>query len=137
MNGLRTGPTVGIVGCVAYLVALLVPYLIVETTSAVGAYYGAGALSPAIAGVFALLTIIVLAAGREGRTDPSLAAGAGLVLGVFIVGLSLLWATTVPNSLVLGLTESTLIEQHRWALVAAAIPIPLGAAWFAVGLDLF
>ena len=59
-----------------------------------------------------------------------------VVLGVFVVGLSLLWATTVPTSLVLGLTESTLIEQHRWALVAAAVPIPLGAAWFAVGLDL-
>jgi len=137
MNGLRTGPTVGIVGCVAYLLVLVVPYLIVETTSAVGAYYDAGALSPAIAAVFALLAIILLAAGREGRTDPSLAAGAGLVLGVFIVGLSLLWATTVPTSLVLGLTESTLIEQHRWAVVVAALPIPLGAVWFAVGLDLF
>ena len=136
MNGLRTGPTVGIVGCVAYLLVLVVPYLIVETTSAVGAYYGAGDLSPAVAAVFALLTIIVLAAGREGRTDPSLAAGAALVLGVFIVGLSLLWATTVPTSLVLGLTESTLIEHHRWVVVAAAVPIPLGAVWFAVGLDL-
>jgi len=136
MNGLRTGPTVGIVGCVAYLFALLVPYLIVETTSAVGAYYGSGALSPAIAAVFALLAIIVLGAGREGRTDPSIAAGAGLVLGVFIVGLTLLWAATVPASLVLGLTESTLIEQHRWALVAVAVPIPVGAAWFAAGLDL-
>jgi len=137
MNGLRTGPTVGIVGCVAYLLVLVAPYLIVETTSAVGAYYAAGALSPAIAAVFALLAIIVLAAGREGRTDPSLAAGAALVLGAFIVGLSALWATTVPTSLVLGLTESTIIEQHRWALVAAAVPIPLGAAWFAAGLDLF
>jgi len=37
---------------------------------------------------------------------------------------------------VLGLTESTLIEQHRWALVATAVPIPLGAVWFALGLDL-
>jgi hypothetical protein len=137
MNGLRTGPTVGIVGCVAYLLALAVPYLIVETTSAVGAYYNAGALSPAVPAVFALVAIIVFAAGREGRTDPSIAAGAGLVLGLFIVGLSLLWATTVPESLVLGLTESTLIEQHRWAVVAVALPIPLGATWFAAGLDLF
>jgi hypothetical protein len=136
MNGLRTGPTVGIVGCIVYLLALLVPYLIVETTSAVGSYYGSGALSPAIAALFALLAIIVLGAGREGRTDPSIAAGAGLVLGVFIVGLTLLWAATVPTSLVLGLTESTLIEHHRWALVAAAVPIPAGAVWFAAGLDL-
>ena len=136
MNGLRTGPTVGIVGCIVYLLALLVPYLIVDTTSAVGSYYGSGALSPAIAALFALLAIIVLGAGREGRTDPSIAAGAGLVLGVFIVGLTLLWAATVPVSLVLGLTESTLIEHHRWALVAAAVPIPAGAVWFAAGLDL-
>ena len=136
MNGLRTGPTVGIVGCVAYLLVLAVPYFIIETTSAVGAYYDAGALSPTIAALFALVAIIVLAAGREGRTDPSIAAGAGLVLGLVIVGLSLLWAVSVPVSLVLGLTESTLIEQHRWAVVAAALPIPLGAAWFAYGLDL-
>jgi len=136
MNGLRTGPTIGIVGCVAYLLVLAVPYFIIETTSAVGAYYDAGALSPTIAALFALVAIIVLAAGREGRTDPSIAAGAGLVLGLVIVGLSLLWAVSVPVSLVLGLTESTLIEQHRWAVVAAALPIPLGAAWFAYGLDL-
>ena len=124
MNGLRTGPTVGIVGCVAYLLVLVAPYLIVETTSAVGVYYAAGALSPTITAVFALLAIIVLA------------AGSALVLGVFIIGLSLLWATTVPTGLVLGLTESTLIEHHRWVLIAAAVPVPLGAAWFAVGLDL-
>jgi len=136
MNGLRTGPTVGIVGCVAYLLVLVAPYLIVETTSAVGVYYAAGTLSPTITAVFALLAIIVLAAGREGRTDPALAAGGALVLGVFIIGLSLLWATTVPTGLVLGLTESTLIEHHRWVLIAAAVPVPLGAAWFAVGLDL-
>ncbi|WP_277541820.1 DUF7548 family protein [Haloarcula laminariae] len=137
MNGLRTGPTVGIVGCVAYLLTLVAPYLVVETTSAVGAYYGAGALSPAVAAVLALLSIILLAAGREGRTDPSLAAGAALMLGLFVVGVSLVWAATVPTSLVLGLTESTLIEQHRWVVVGVAAPIPLGAAWFAVALDLF
>ena len=136
MTTLRTGPTVGIVGCLLYLVVLSVPYFIVETTSAVGAYYGAGILSPAVPAIFALVAIIVLGAGREGRTDPSIAAGAGLVLGLFILGLSLLWATTVPISLVLGLTESTLIEHHRWLVVAVAVPIPLGAGWFAWALDL-
>ncbi|MBX0294595.1 DUF7548 family protein [Haloarcula nitratireducens] len=137
MDDLRTAPTVGIVGCVLYLVALAVPYLLVETTSAVGAYYDSGALSPVIPGVFALVAIIVFAAGREGRTDPSVAAGAAIVLGLFIVGLTLLWATTVPVSLVLGLTESTLIEHHRWAVVVVALFVPLGAAWFARALRLF
>ncbi|WP_135304625.1 DUF7548 family protein [Haloarcula amylovorans] len=137
MDDLRTAPTVGIVGCVLYLLALAVPYLLVETTSAVGAYYASGALSPVIPAVFALVAIIVFAAGREGRTDPSVAAGAAIVLGLFIVGLTLLWAMTVPVSLVLGLTESTLIEHHRWAVVAVALLVPLGAAWFARALRLF
>ena len=136
MDELRTAPTVAIAGCLAYLLVLAVPYLIVEPTSAVGAYYGSGALTPAVPAVFALVGVIVFAAGREGRTDPGLAAGAGLVIGLFIVGLSSLWAATLPVSLVLGLTESTLIEHHRWVVVAAGVPIPLGAVWFATGLDL-
>jgi hypothetical protein len=137
MNQLRVAPTVGIVGCVGYLLALAAPYLIVETTSAVGAYYSSGALTPAAPAVFALVGIIVFAAGREGRTDPMLAAAAGLVLGLFILGLSLLWATTVPESLVLGLTESTVIEYHRWAVAAVAAPIPVAGAWFAKALGVF
>jgi hypothetical protein len=137
MDDLRTAPTVAIAGCLAYLLVLAVPYLIVETTSAVGAYYGSGALTPVVPGVFALVGVILFAAGREGRTDPGVAAGAGLVLGLFVLGLSVLWAATVPVSLVLGLTESTLIEHHRWVVVAVAIPIPLGAAWFAWALDVF
>ena len=74
---------------------------------------------------------------RHGGTGRVALLGAALVLGVFIVGLTLLWATTVPTSLVLGLTESTLIEHHRWVVVAVAVPIPLGAAWFARALKLF
>ncbi|MFC7076029.1 DUF7548 family protein [Haloarcula halophila] len=136
MNDLRVAPTVGIAGCLLYLVALAVPYALVETTSAVGAYYGSGALTPLVPATFAIIGVIVFAAGREGRSDPSVVAGAGLVLGLFLVGLSLVWAVTVPESLVLGLTESTLMEYHRWVVVVAAVPVPLGATWFANALDL-
>lgn len=136
MDDLRIAPSVGIAGCVLYLVSLAVPYLLVEPPNAVGAYYGSGVLSPMVPGSFALVTIIVLAAGREGRSDPSIAAGASLVMGLFIVGLSLAWAMTVPTSLVLGLTESTLIEYHRFAVVAVGLPIPIGAAWFSRALGL-
>ncbi|EMA18676.1 DUF7548 family protein [Haloarcula argentinensis] len=136
MDDLRLAPAVGIVGCVLYLLVLAVPYGLVETASAVGAYYSSGALSPLLPGVFALVCIIVLAAGREGRSDPSIAAGASIGMGVFIVALSLLWAVTVPESLVLGLTESTLMEYHRWGVVLAGILIPVGGTWFARALDL-
>lgn len=136
MDDLRLAPTVGIVGSVLYLAALAVPYALVETASAVGAYYQSGILSPVVPGVFALVCIIVLAAGREGRSDPSIAAGAGIGMGVFIVVLSAAWAVTVPRSLVLGLTESTLMEYHRWVVVLAGCLIPIGGAWFARALDL-
>jgi hypothetical protein len=134
MNGLRAGPTIGIAGCLCYLCSLVLPYGIVETTSAVGAYYASGVVSPWIAAVLALLLFIILAAGRQGRTDPGIAAGAGVAVGVVIVAVSLLWAVTVPNDLVLGLTESALIEQHRLLVVAVGIPIPLGSVWFARSL---
>jgi predicted anti-sigma-YlaC factor YlaD len=136
MNDLRVAPAVGIAGCLLYVVTLAVPYLLVETTSAVGAYYDAGALTPLVPATLALIALIVLAAGREGRSDPSIAAGAGIVLGLFVVGLSLFWAVTVPESLVLGLTKSTLMEHHRWAVVVAGLPVPAGAAWFAHALGL-
>lgn len=136
MNGLRAGPVIGIAGCLCYLLSLAVPYAVVETTSAIGAYYGSGVVAPSIAALLALISVIVLAAGRQGRTDPGIAAGSGLAIGVVIVAVSLLWAITVPNDLVLGLTESTLIEHHRWLVVAVAVPIPLGAAWFAHGLEI-
>jgi len=136
MDDLRVAPTVGIVGCLLYLLALAAPYAIIETAGAASTYYDAGALSPLIPGALTLVTVIVLAAGREGRSDPSVAAGASLVAGLFVVGLSLAWALTVPEEVVLTLTESTLIEYHRWVLVVAAAPIPLGAAWFAKALNL-
>ena len=136
MDDLRLAPTVGIVGCVLYLLVLAVPYGLVETASAVGAYYSSGALSPLLPGVFALVCIIVLAAGREGRSDPGVAAGASIGIGVFIVALSVFWAVTVPESLVLGLTESTLMEHHRWGVVIVGLLIPLGGTWFARALDL-
>jgi len=136
MNDLRLAPTVGIVGCLLYLLALAAPYAVIETASAVSTYYDAGALSPLIPGALALITVIVLAAGREGRSDPSVAAGASIVAGLFVVGLSLAWALTVPEEVVLTLTQSALIEYHRWALVVAAAPIPMGAAWFAKALNL-
>lgn len=136
MDDLRLAPAVGIVGCVLYLLALAAPYTLIETASAVGAYYSSGALSPLLPGVLALVCIIVLAAGREGRSDPSIAAGVSIGMGVFIVVLSAVWAVTVPSSLVLGLTESTLIEHHRWVVVVAGCLVPLGGTWFARALDL-
>jgi len=123
MDRLRVAPTVGIVASVALVVALSLPYLLgVDGT---GGYYGSGSVNPLLAGLFALVTVIVFAAGREERSDPQLAAGVALALGVFAVVVTVVWALTARVDAV------QLTSSHRWAVVGAAALVPLSAGWYA------
>ncbi|MFT4922796.1 MAG: putative membrane protein, partial [Haloarculaceae archaeon] len=74
MEQIRLAPLVGIAGSLAVVAALAYPY--VAGDGGVGAYYGSGVINPLVAGLLAIVTVIILAAGREGRTDPEFAAGA-------------------------------------------------------------
>lgn len=129
MEDVRLAPLVGIVGCLGVLGVLVYPYFAAD--GAVGAYYGSGAVNPLVVGLLALVTIIVLAAGREDRTDPELAAGAGLVFGLFMVVLSLSWGLTARVDAVI------LTQYHRWALPAVAVLAPLGSLWYTRTLGIF
>ncbi|MFB6117585.1 hypothetical protein [Halosegnis sp.] len=139
MDEVRAAPTVGIVACLLVVAVLLLPYLLI--TSGVTAYYDAGAITPLAAGLFALVGVIVFAAGREERTDPSLAAGAGLVFGLFAVLVCGVWAATVPASVPLQLgtadtISATLLEFHRFMLVGAAALVAVAGGWYAKTLRL-
>lgn len=129
MNDLRLAPTVGIVASLAVLAALAAPYVLAESAGDVGLYYSSGALNPLLAGLFALVVLIVFAAGREGRTDPGLAAGAALALGLFTLLIVVAWALTVRVDVLVIATA------HRWAVVAAAALLPVSALWFARALN--
>jgi hypothetical protein len=129
MDGDRLAPLVGILGCLGVIAALLYPYLAVD--GAVGAYYSFGAVNPLVAGVLALVGIIVLAAGREGRTDPSLAAGAALVIGVFMFALTLTWAMTAP------LDAVRITPVHRWTVAGPTALVVAGSLWYARVLRIF
>lgn len=131
MSQLRTIPTLGVAASLCVLAVLAVPYVLVEGGSGVATYYSAGAINPLVVGIFALVAVIVFAAGREGRTPPDLAAGAALVLGLFMTVLSVLWAATVPESVVFQLTTATVLEYHRWALVLVSLSIPGLSLWYA------
>ena len=135
MDGSRVAPLVGIVGCGLVLLTLLAPYLGLGG-GAVGTYYAAGALNPLVGGLFAAVTVIVLAAGRAGRTDPATAAGVALVFGVLITAVSLAWSLTVPESIVLQLSTASLIEIHRWVLALVSFVVPVGGVWYARSLAL-
>lgn len=137
MEATRVAPTVGIVASLLVLVVLAAPYAVVEAGSAVATYYASGALNPFVVGVFALVAVMVLAAGRQNRSSPDLVAGAALVLGGFMLVISLVWALTVPVSLVQQLSTQTLLQYHRGALVLVAAIVPLSAGWYARSLRIF
>jgi hypothetical protein len=130
MDDLRIAPLVGIVGCLAVLLALAAPYLLLEDASGVALYYGSGAINPLVAGLFALVALIALAAGREDRSDPALSAGVALVLGVAIAAVAIAWALTVRVDVV------EIDTVHRWVVAAVSPLVPLGSAWFARALGL-
>lgn len=141
MEDIRVPPTAGIVTCLLVVGVLLVPYLLVEQGTAVTAYYDGGVITPLAAGLFSLVAIIVFAAGREGRTDPPLAAGAGLAFGGFSLLVCLAWAATVPASIALQLgtaqgVVATFLEVHRFLVAAAAALVAGSGVWYARALGL-
>jgi hypothetical protein len=142
MDRTRLAPLVGIVGCLLYAGLLVVPYVLVPATSdpavGVGLYYNSGAINPIVGGFFALIAVIVFAAGRERRTDPGFAAGAALVLGLFMAGIALLWASTVPAGVVpgVGIEAPTYLSVHRWVLGGVGGLVSVAGGWWASNLGL-
>lgn len=128
MDGPKLAPTVGLLTCILTLVVLACPYLLAPP-SEVTTYYASGALSPLIAGLFALVAIIVFAAGREERADPALSAGAALVLGLFVFGISVAWAVTARVDVLTS--PGPLLPTQRWVLAAVTVGVPTSAGWYA------
>jgi len=128
MEQVRLAPLVGIAGCLGVLGALAYPYAVGGV--GVSAYYASGPVNPLVAGLLAVVAIIVFAAGRQGRTDPGFAAGAGLVFGLAIVLVLLAWGTTARVDAV------EITQWHRWITVAVAGLVPVGGVWFARSLHL-
>jgi hypothetical protein len=127
----RYVPVVGIGASVLVLIVLVVPFAFADPAE-VTLYYDAGDLNPLVAGLFALLSIVVLAAGRTGRTDPATAAGVALALGAFGTAAATVWALTVRVDV---LTVSAL-SDHPIALAVVTLGMPLSALWYARSLRL-
>jgi hypothetical protein len=130
MNARKAAPTLGIAACLAVLAVLVWPYA-VESAESVGAYYASGAITPLAAGLFALVSVIVFAAGREGRSDPATVAG---VVLVFIVLITVVFAFTARVDVLGG--SSPFISWQRWLLVATGVLVLLSGGWYARSLRL-
>ncbi|WP_181686119.1 DUF7548 family protein [Halorhabdus salina] len=121
MDRTRLAPLVGVLACLAFLSALAIPF----QSSGAGLYYDTGVVNPLLGGLLVLIAVIVFAAGHEERTDPALAAGITLAIGLLASGMAIAWALTARTD-VLSITRF-----HRHALVATAGAIPIVAAWYA------
>jgi hypothetical protein len=131
MNTERVAPIVGILGCLAVVVALALPYVAAPGWGAeLGRYYAAGPLGVGAVLFFALVGIVVFLAGVRGRTDPTTAAGIALALGVVALLVALLWAVTAGLDPLFGYPASW-ITDHRWLVVATTAVIPVAAGAYA------
>lgn len=147
MESRRVAPTLGIVASLGVVVLLVVPYLLVEESTNVAAYYDGGVITPWAAGLMALAAVIIFAAGLKNRTDPETAAGAGVGLGFVVLLVVLLWAITAPETIsgvnrtrqLFGplLTMGGFADVHRWVLLAVSALVPAAGVWYARALRLF
>jgi hypothetical protein len=127
----QAAPALGIVGCLAVVVVLALPYVLVPGWGReLGQYYAGGPLGVGAVLFLALVGVVVFLAGLRGRTDPTLAAGIALALGVVAVLIALSWALAAPLDPIFGFPASW-ITDHRWAVVATSAIIPLAAAVYA------
>jgi len=126
----RVAATAGVLFALVVAVLVGATYALLDPT-AVGPYFAAGPASPLLLALFALVAVVVLAAGAQERSDPPLMAGAAVVLGLFSAGLAWWWALSVSPSLVGGLTSAASFEYHRWAVALAATGLLAAAAAYA------
>ncbi|WP_338739073.1 DUF7548 family protein [Haloplanus salilacus] len=127
----QAAAALGIAGCVAVVVSLVLPYVTASGWgAALGRYYAAGPLGVWGLVFLALVGVVVFLAGIRGRTDPTTAAGIALAIGVVALLIALVWALSVSLDPLFGYPGSW-ITDHRWIVVAATAVVPLAAALYA------
>ena len=130
MDAERIAAGVGIVAGAAVAVLVAVAFALLDPT-AVQPYFAAGPAGPSLVALFALVAVVVLAAGVRRRSDPALMAGVAVVLGAFAAGFAWWWALSVSPSLVGSLTTIASFAYHRWAVAVAATVLLVAAGAYA------
>ncbi len=146
-------PTLGIVAAVAYVFVALAPYLAAslgpdesEGAAAMIAlpverallelYFTAGLAGPDLLSLFAVVTVVLFAAGRQGRSEPDLIAGVTLVVGIVLCLGTVHWALAVPEAVIANASGPLWFEYHRWLTAFVSLGVPIAAGWYARVLGL-
>ncbi|KYH25735.1 hypothetical protein HAPAU_24130 [Halalkalicoccus paucihalophilus] len=136
MNLTRRAPQLGIAACLAVLVVIIAPYVLLPQSAGTGLalYYDAGFFGPQLVGVFAAVGIVVLGAGLGERSDPVTVAGAALVIGLFMTLMSVEWVVAVSPEDITGITTQDWLAYHRWLVLACSALSAVAAGLYARAL---
>lgn len=126
-------PTAGIAGCLATLLALAAPYVLIsEPGTGLSVYYASGPVGAGGVGFLAVLLVVVFLSGKRGRTAPDTVAGVALVASLGLLALALLWALAVdPDNVLSFPADAEWMTSHRWVVLGFAAVVPLSAAAYA------
>lgn len=118
MTRRRPAPYVGVVACVAVVLALAAPYVLIsQPGTGLAVYYASGPLGAFGVAFLALLEVVVFLSGERGSADPTTAAGIALAVGLGAVVLALVWALTVDPENVMSFPAAWM-GWHRWLVLA-------------------
>ncbi|MFC7098733.1 DUF7548 family protein [Halobaculum marinum] len=126
-------PTAGVLACVALLLVLAAPFvLIADPGTGLAVYYASGALGVAGVGFLAALLVIVFLSAKQERRAADTVAGVALVASVGLLALALAWALAVDvQNLYSFPASASWIVWHRWLVVGVSAVVPLSAAAYA------
>jgi len=121
----------GMVSCLAVIALVSLPYFLASAV-AVGVYYDTIPVPVELVDVLlSLVAFIAFGSALRGRSDPATVAGVTVVLGGFLVGITLWWALVTPASMLVEAARMDSLNGYQWVLFLVTIGVPTSAGWYA------
>lgn len=127
----RSAPYVGVAACLAVLLALAAPFVLLsQPGTGLTLYYNAGPFGAAGVAFLAIVGPVIFLSGERGAADPDLASGVTLAVGIALFALTILWAVNVDRGNVLSFSAAWM-GWHRWLVVGLAGVVAASAVAYA------
>ncbi|WP_231183670.1 hypothetical protein [Haladaptatus sp. DYF46] len=121
----------GMVSCLAVVALVSLPYFLAPAV-AVSVYYDTIPVPVELIDVLlSLVAFIAFGSALRGRSDPATIAGVTVVLGGFLVGITLWWALVTPASTLVEAARMDSLNGYQWVLFLVTIGVPTSAGWYA------
>ncbi|MFH5798463.1 hypothetical protein [Haladaptatus sp. CMAA 1911] len=121
----------GMVSCLAVVALVSLPYFLAPAV-AVSVYYDTIPVPVELIDVLlSLVAFIAFGSALRGRSDPATVAGVTVVLGGFLVGITLWWALVTPASTLVEAARMDSLNGYQWVLFLVTIGVPTSAGWYA------